>query len=65
MGGERLGAPEAMSATTSIMRAQQIILAAVDEALRPLDLSFARYEALVLLDFSRHGSLPWARWAAV
>jgi DNA-binding MarR family transcriptional regulator len=51
-------APEAMSATTSIMRVQQIILAAVDEALRPLELSFARYEALVLLEFSRHGSLP-------
>jgi DNA-binding MarR family transcriptional regulator len=50
--------PEAMSATTSIMRAQQIILAAVDEALRPLDLTFARYEALVLLEFSRRGCLP-------
>jgi DNA-binding MarR family transcriptional regulator len=50
--------PAAMSATTSIMRAQQIILATVDEALRPLDLTFARYEALVLLAFSRQGSLP-------
>jgi DNA-binding MarR family transcriptional regulator len=50
--------PAAMSATTSIMRAQQIILAAVDEALRPFDLTFARYEALVLLGFSRQGSLP-------
>ena len=51
-------APAAMSATTSIMRAQQLILAAVDEALRPFDLTFARYEALVLLAFSRQGSLP-------
>src|SRR4029453_30465 len=51
-------APAAMSATTSIMRAQQIILATVDEALRPFDLTFARYEALVLLNFSRQGSLP-------
>jgi DNA-binding MarR family transcriptional regulator len=51
-------APAAMSATTSIMRAQQIILAAVDDALRPFDLTFARYEALVLLAFSRQGSLP-------
>jgi DNA-binding MarR family transcriptional regulator len=50
--------PAAMSATTSIMRAQQIILATVDEALRPLDLTFARYEALVLLAFSRQGCLP-------
>lgn len=51
-------APAAMSATTSIMRAQQIILATVDEALRPFDLTFARYEALVLLNFSRQGLLP-------
>ncbi len=51
-------APAAMAATTSIMRAQQIILATADEALRPFDLTFARYEALVLLAFSRQGSLP-------
>jgi DNA-binding MarR family transcriptional regulator len=50
--------PAAMSATTSIMRAHQIVLARVDEALRPFDLSFARLEALVLLAFSRQGSLP-------
>src|SRR5262245_50993929 len=47
-----------MSATTSIMRAQQIILATVDEVLRPFDLTFARLEALVLLAFSRQGALP-------
>jgi DNA-binding MarR family transcriptional regulator len=52
------GAPAAMTATTSIMRLQQIILATVDEALRPFDLTFARYEALVLLAFSRTGALP-------
>jgi DNA-binding MarR family transcriptional regulator len=51
-------APAAMTATTSIMRAHQIILARVDEALRPFDLTFARYEALVLLAFSRQGALP-------
>ena len=47
-----------MAAATSIMRAQQIVLARVDEALRPFGLTFARYEALVLLTFSRNGSLP-------
>lgn len=51
-------APAAMAATTSIMRAHQIVLARVDEALRPFDLTFARYEALVLLAFSRQGALP-------
>ena len=50
--------PQAMAAVTSIMRAQQIVLARVDAALRPLDLTFARYEALVLLRFSRTGALP-------
>lgn len=48
----------AMEAATSIMRVQQIVLARVDKALRPFDLTFARYEALVLLTFSRRGSLP-------
>ncbi|HLF40022.1 MAG TPA: MarR family transcriptional regulator [Acidimicrobiia bacterium] len=49
---------DAMAAATAIMRAQQIVLAAVDEALRPFGLTFARYEALVLLQFSRKGLLP-------
>jgi len=47
-----------MAAATSIMRAQQIVLAAVDGALRPFGLTFARYEGLVLLLFSRRGTLP-------
>ena len=49
---------QAMQAATSIMRAQQIVLARVDEALRPWSLTFARYEVLVLLHFSREGVLP-------
>ena len=40
------------------MRAQQVVLAAVDGALRPFGLTFARYEGLVLLLFSRNGGLP-------
>jgi DNA-binding MarR family transcriptional regulator len=47
-----------MAAVTSIVRAQQIFLARIDAVLRPLDLTFARYEVLMLLLFSRHGSLP-------
>jgi DNA-binding MarR family transcriptional regulator len=50
-----------MAAATSIMRAQQIVQANVDEALRPFELTFARYEALVLLSFSRHGRLPMGK----
>lgn len=48
----------AMATATSVMRAQQIVLGAVDGALRPFGLTFARYEALVLLSFSKSGSLP-------
>lgn len=55
---ERVGPAETMAAVTSVMRVQQILLSAVDSALRPHGLTFARYEALVLLDFSRRGSLP-------
>jgi DNA-binding MarR family transcriptional regulator len=54
-------APAQMSAITSIMRAQQILIAKVDDALKPFDLTFARYEALVLLYFSRHGELPMGK----
>jgi len=49
---------DAMAAATSIMRAQQVVLAAVDGALRPFGLTFARYEGLVLLLHSRQGVLP-------
>lgn len=47
-----------MRAVTSVMRVQQLLLAELDEILRPYGLTFARYEALVLLTFSRRGSLP-------
>jgi DNA-binding MarR family transcriptional regulator len=50
-----------MAAVTSIMRAQQILLGEIDGILRPFGLSFARYEALVLLMFSRRGSLPMSK----
>ncbi|MFP5070675.1 MarR family winged helix-turn-helix transcriptional regulator [Pseudonocardia nantongensis] len=55
---ERIGPSRTMGTVTSVMRVQQILLSAVDGALKPLGLTFARYEALVLLDFARRGSLP-------
>ena len=54
----RFGESKAMAAVTSIMRAQQILIADLDALLRPFGLTFARYEALVLLSFSRTGALP-------
>ena len=47
-----------MAAATSLMRAQQLVLAAVEDELRPFGLTFASYEALMLLSFTRRGELP-------
>lgn len=49
---------EGMAAVTSIVRAHQILLARIDEVLRPHDLTFARFELLALLHFSHRGALP-------
>jgi DNA-binding MarR family transcriptional regulator len=47
-----------MAVVTSVMRVQQLLMAKVDAVLRPHHLTFARYEVLMLLSFSRRGSLP-------
>lgn len=51
-------AAEGMAVVTSVMRAQQLLLARVDAALKPFKVTFARYEVLRLLAFSRTGTLP-------
>lgn len=48
----------AMAVVTSIMRLQQVLLGRADGVLRPFGLTFARYEVLMLLTFSRRGELP-------
>ncbi|MGY2065011.1 MarR family winged helix-turn-helix transcriptional regulator [Blastococcus sp. SYSU DS0619] len=55
---QRFGPASAMRAATSVFRVQQILLARFDDVLRPHGLTFARYEVLVLLTFSRRGELP-------
>jgi DNA-binding MarR family transcriptional regulator len=47
-----------MAAVTSIMRAQQVLLAHLNDVVAPLGLTFPRYEALMLLSFTRTGALP-------
>jgi DNA-binding MarR family transcriptional regulator len=47
-----------MVAVTSIMRVHQILMARLNELLEPFELTFPRYEALMLLHFSSRGSLP-------
>ena len=53
-----------MEAVTSIMRVQQILLARCNQALEPFGLTFARYEALMLLSFTRVGALPLGKIGA-
>jgi DNA-binding MarR family transcriptional regulator len=47
-----------MAAVTSIMRAHQLMLSRLNAELRPQGLTFPRYEALMLLYYSRNGELP-------
>ncbi|WP_109507600.1 MarR family winged helix-turn-helix transcriptional regulator [Nocardioides speluncae] len=56
--GERWDRVPAMHAVTSLMRVQQLVIGRLDAILKPHGLTFARYEALVLLVFSSRGSLP-------
>ena len=50
-----------MAAATSVMRVQQLLVAAFDALAARHGLTFARYEALVLLAFSREGQLSMSR----
>jgi DNA-binding MarR family transcriptional regulator len=58
---DRWGESSSMRAVTSLMRAHQLVLAEVDAIVKPYGLTFARYEALVLLVFSKKGSLPLSK----
>jgi DNA-binding MarR family transcriptional regulator len=50
-----------MAAVTSVMRVQQLLLARVEDILKPYGITFAAYEALRLLAFTRRGSLPMGK----
>lgn len=52
------GADRGMAAVVSLMRAQQIVLGRLEDVVRPYGLSYARYELLTLLSFTRNGELP-------
>ena len=49
-------AADGMAAVTAIMRTQQILMARIESTLKPFDLTFARFELLRLLSFTRAGS---------
>ncbi len=52
---------EHMAAVTSVMRVQQMLIGEIDRALKPYGLTFASYEALRLLAFTRDGELPMGK----
>jgi DNA-binding MarR family transcriptional regulator len=54
-------AADGMAMVTSIERAHQLLSERVEALLRPLDLTFARFEILRLLAFSRSGAMPMTR----
>lgn len=58
---KHIGDPTAMRLATSIMRVQQLIIAELDAALKPYGITFARYEVLVLISFSKTGQLPLSK----
>ncbi len=53
-----------MGVVTSVMRAQQLLLARADAVLGEADLTFARFEVLTLLSFTRAGRLPMGKLGA-
>ncbi|WP_426997944.1 MarR family winged helix-turn-helix transcriptional regulator [Pseudarthrobacter sp. N5] len=62
-GWQDVAAP--MAAITAIMRTQQILLARIESVLKPFGLTFARYELLALLSFTRSGALPMNKASAL
>lgn len=58
------GAAPGMGVVTSVMRAQQVLLARADAILGGFGLTFARFEVLTLLSFTREGRLPMGKLGA-
>lgn len=54
-------AADGMTMVTSLVRAHQLLMEEVETTLRPHGLTFARYEILRLLSFTRSGRLPMTR----
>ena len=54
-------AADGMAMVTSVVRAQQLLMERIDAVLRPRGLTFARYEVLRLLSFTRGAAMPMSR----
>ena len=58
-------AADGMAMVTSLVRVQQLLLERIEAVLRPLGLTFARYEILRLLSFSSAGAMPMTRMGSL
>lgn len=54
-------AADGMAMVTSVQRVQQLLTERIDAALKPHGLTFARFEVLRLLAFTRAGAMPMTR----
>lgn len=54
-------AADGMAMVTSVVRVHQLLMERIDAILRPLGLTFARYEVLRLLSFVHSGAMPMNR----
>ena len=54
-------AADGMALVTSVVRVHQLLMERIDAVLRPLAVTFARYEVLRLLAFTREGALPMTK----
>lgn len=58
-------AADGMALITSIVRVNQVLMERIDKVLRPLGLTFARYEALRLLAFTSSRAMPMSRMGSL
>lgn len=58
-------AADGMAMVTSLVRVHQLLMERIDAVVRPHGLTFARFEILRVLDFSRRGALPMSKLGSV
>ena len=58
-------AADGMATVTTVMYLNQLFLGRIDRILRPYGLTFARFEVLRLLAFTRAGALPMGKLGAL
>lgn len=58
-------AADGMALVTSVVRVHQLLMERIDGVLRPYGLTFARFEMLRVLAFTRNGEMPMSKVGSV